>query len=122
MSLCGTEADREMAPLLGNEATDKISDEYVVLLEKVHGSPQHVSDSLTEWVTEQIDTNQCHFSVGPSAELSQRLFLHITACNDAVLAVRRHKNVIQVETNYNFGLTETPAAGYEYCDQRTQKG
>ncbi len=125
LSLCGAEVapgDGGMAPLLGNEATDKIPDEYVVLLDNVHGSPQDASDSITEWITEQIDTNQCHFSVSPPVELGQRLYLHIDACSDAVLAVRRHQHVIQVETNRNFRLTETPGTGFEDCEPLRQKG
>ncbi len=125
LSLCGSEVTRgdgEMAPLLGNEATDKIPDEYVVLLDNVHGSPQQVSDSLTEWVTQQVDTNQCHFSVRRPFELGQRLFLHVDACSDAVLAVRRHEHVTQVETNRIFRLTATPGAGSEECDELRQTG
>ena len=114
--------DGEIAPLLGNETTDKIPDEYVVLFDNVNTSTtQHVSVSLTDWVTQQIDTNQYHFRIRHSFKLGQRLFLHIEGCSDAVMALQRHEHVIQVETNRVFRLTGIRDGGSEECEPR-QKG
>ncbi len=112
-----------MSPLLGNEMTDKIPDEYIVLLDNIQGfPPQHVSDSLTKWVTQHIDTSQCHFNVRHHFELGHRMFLHVDACSDAVLSMRCHEHVTQVETNRILNLTATRSEGSEECDELRQKG
>ncbi len=114
--------DTQSEPDMGHEAIDKILDEYIVLVHNVHGSPQHVSDSLTDWATQQISTNQCHFSVMDHFELGQYLFLLVNACSDAVLALRLHKYVTHVEMNWILGQTAPQDGGSEKCGELIQKG
>ncbi len=108
-----------MAPFIDPGTSEKVPNEYVVHVSRDDLSPTStnlINDSLTRWVTGRLGDIECTFKVRDNVTLDRDVFLLVEACDKALPEIRRHPEVIQVETNWMCELTETDCSKRPFAE------
>ncbi len=116
-----------MAPFIDPGTSENVPNEYVVHVSRDDWSPTRVNlinDSLTRWVTDRLGDIECTFKVRDKVTLERDVFLLVEACEKALPEIRRHPEVMQVETNWMCELTETDCSKRPFtgCDNTIMTG